>query len=44
MLEDFGNIRRKYITITADISSKKLLAVEAHIDGGSEPQIAVKHL
>jgi len=42
----YGNLRRKYVkvTITADVRSKKLLAIEAHIEGGSEPQIAVNRL
>jgi len=42
----YGNLRRKYVKviITADINSKKLLAVYVKIEGGSEPKVAVKHI
>jgi len=42
----YGKIRRKYVkvTITADVKSKKLLAVDVKIEGGSEPKVAVKHI
>ena len=42
----YGKIRRKYVkaTITADVKSKKLLAVDVKIEGGSEPKAAARHI
>ena len=42
----YGKIRRKYVKviITADINSKKLIAVDAKIGEVSEPKVAVKHI
>jgi len=42
----YGKIRRKYVKviITADINSKKLIAVDVKIEGGSEQKVAVKHI
>ena len=42
----YGGIRRKYVkvTITADVRTKKLIAVDAKIEGGSEAKVAVKHI
>jgi hypothetical protein len=37
---------RKYVKviITADVRTKKLIAVDVIIEGGSEPKVAVKHI
>ena len=42
----YGNLRRKYVEviITADIKSKKLIAVDAKIGEVSEPKVAAKHI
>jgi hypothetical protein len=42
----YGNLRRKYVKviITADIKSKKLIAVDAKIGEVSEPKVAAKHI
>ena len=42
----YGKIRRKHVkvTITADVKSKRLLAVDVKIEGSSEPKAAAKHI
>ncbi|MFP3144675.1 MAG: hypothetical protein RXQ93_06655, partial [Caldisphaera sp.] len=42
----YGKIMRKYVKviITADIKSKKLIAVDAKISEVSEPKVAAKHI
>ena len=42
----YGNLRRKYVKviITADINSKKLIAVDAKIGEVSESKVAAKHI
>jgi len=42
----YGKIRRKYVKliITADIKSKKLIAVDVKIGEVSEPKVAAKHI
>jgi len=42
----YGNLRRKYVKviITADINSKKLIAVDVEIGEVSEPKVALKHI
>jgi len=42
----YGNLRRKYVKviITADVRTKKLIAVDAKISEVSEPKVAAKHI
>jgi len=42
----YGKIRRKYVKviITADVRTKKLIAVDAKIGEVSEPKVAAKHI
>jgi len=42
----YGKIRRKYVKviITADVRTKKLIAVDANIGEVSEPKVAAKHI
>ena len=42
----YGNLRRKYVKviITANINSKKLIAVDVKIGEISEPKVAAKHI
>ncbi len=42
----YGKIMRKYVKviITADVRTKKLIAVDAKIGEISEPKVAVKHI
>ena len=42
----YGKIRRKYVKviITADVRTKKLIAVDVKIGEVSEPKVAVKHI
>ena len=42
----YGKIRRKYVKviITADINSKKLIAVDVKIGEVYEPKVAAKHI
>ena len=42
----YGNLRRKYVKviITADVRTKKLLAVDVKIGEVSEPKVAAKHI
>jgi len=42
----YGNLRRKYVKviITADVRTKKLIAVDVKIGEVSEPKVAAKHI
>ena len=42
----YGNLRRKYVRviITADVRTKKLLAVDVEIGEVPEPKVAAKHI